>query len=119
MERSHLKNGKITKRKGKYGVTSDIGEFCRSRRRSAYGYFWRYQGSSKEPWDYVQKQGSQKVVRRISVSTEKVLQEYSSATEAYRDFEDKSDLTYSALCRACRDGTEYGGYFWEYAALEN
>lgn len=95
-----------------YGITSDIGMVCRLERRSAHGYFWRYQGSSSKPWDYVEKAG--KKVRRISTNTEKVLQEYSSAIDAYNEFEDNGGFTYSSLCRACRDGTEYHGYFWEY-----
>lgn len=70
------------------------------------------------PCDYQQKQGLLKAVRRISITTKKVLQEYSSASDAYRDFEGVNDFTYSSLCRACHDGTEYGGYYWEYSEVD-
>ena len=115
-----VQEGKVASEKWKnykekgYGITSDIGSVCRLERRSAYGYFWRYNDSNMMPQDYQLKQGSLKAVRRISVVTEKVLQEYPSATEAYREFEGQSDFTYSSLCRACREAIEYGGYYWEY-----
>ena len=114
-----VKNGEVAAQKWKnyvekgHGITSDIGSVCRLERRSAYGYFWRYQGSNNKPEDFQEKERGKKV-RRISITTEKVLQEYSTAVDAFNDFEDVEGFTYSSLCRACREGAEYHGYFWEY-----
>ena len=105
--------GWLEKRKAQgAGLDSGIGETCRLERISAYGFFWRYVGSTNVPGDRVKKTCAKRV-QQLSLTSSRVLREFPSASVAAATM--GTDL--SGLCRACREEKELKGFSWRYAKV--
>jgi len=93
-----------------FGVRPNSGcirDTCDGNRVSAYGFFWRWKGSSEKP--RLHNHGKRVLARRKKHGA--VVREYWNARLAA----DAIGVDVGALCRWCRDEHKARGFYWSYA----
>lgn len=87
--------------------SSCIRDTCNGTRRSAFGYFWRWKGSSILP---------KKTKRGKCVQLRK--SKYGNVVRQFENVKSAADwikMDFSAVCHWCREESRSEGYYWSYA----